>query len=91
MPSPSFLSATAFYFALATLLIYIPTPLATEGKLTAMSTEVKAILALTFLALFTRPIAYPLICLAASCWHPLTGRQLQKGFRQGKEIFHPNH
>jgi hypothetical protein len=32
-------------------------------------------------------IAYPLICLAASCWHLLTGRQLQKGFWQGKEIF----
>ena len=34
-----------------------------------------------------KQIAYPLICLAASCWHLLTGRQLQKGFWQGKEIF----
>ena len=34
-----------------------------------------------------RQIAYPLICLAASFWHLLTGRQLQKGFWQGKEIF----
>ncbi|MBS1794815.1 MAG: class I SAM-dependent methyltransferase [Acidobacteria bacterium] len=34
-----------------------------------------------------KKIAYPLICLAASCWHLLTGRQLQKGFWQGKEIF----
>ncbi len=55
--SLSFLSATAFYFALATLLVYLPTQLATEGNLTALSTEVKAILVLTFLALLTIPIA----------------------------------
>lgn len=53
----SFLSSTAFYFALATLLIYVPTQLATEGNLTAMSTEVKAILAMTVLAVLTMPIA----------------------------------
>jgi O-antigen ligase len=57
LPPLSFLSATAFYFALATLLIYVPTQLANEGNLTVMSTEVKAILALTFLALLTMPIA----------------------------------
>jgi len=57
IPGLSFLSATAFYFALATLLIYIPTQLATEGNLTVMSTEVKAILVMTFLAIFTMPIA----------------------------------
>ena len=57
VPALSFLSATAFYFALATLLIYVPTQLAAEGNLTAMSTEVKAILAMTFLALVTMPIA----------------------------------
>jgi SAM-dependent methyltransferase len=34
-----------------------------------------------------KQLAYPLICLAASFWHLLTGRQLQKGFWQGKEIF----
>lgn len=34
-----------------------------------------------------KQIAYPLICLAASCWHLLTGKQLQKGFWEGKEIF----
>ena len=55
--SLSFLSATAFYFALATLLIYVPTQLAAEGNLTAMSTEVKALLALTILALVTMPVA----------------------------------
>ena len=53
----SFLSATAFYFALATLLIYIPTQLTTEGSLTALSTEVKCILALSLIALLTMPIA----------------------------------
>ncbi len=55
--SLSFLSATAFYFALATLAIYIPAQLATEGSLTMLSTEVKAILALTAIALVTMPIA----------------------------------
>lgn len=34
-----------------------------------------------------KQVAYPLICLAGSCWHSLTGRQLEKGFWQGKEIF----
>lgn len=34
-----------------------------------------------------RQLAYPLICLTASLWHLLTGRQLQKGFWRGKEIF----
>ncbi len=63
--SLSFLSATAFYFALATLLVYLPTQLATEGNLTVLSTEVKAILVLTFLALVTIPIAKdPLIAWA---------------------------
>lgn len=37
--------------------------------------------------LSARQIAYPIICLAASLWHLFTGRQLQKGFWQGKEIF----
>jgi uncharacterized membrane protein YwzB len=53
----SFLSATAFYFALATLLIYVPTQFTTEGSLTVLSTEVKCILLLTFIALFTMPIS----------------------------------
>ncbi|MBX7055252.1 MAG: hypothetical protein K1X36_09870 [Pyrinomonadaceae bacterium] len=55
--SLSFLSATAFYFALATLAIYIPAQLATESNLTMLSTEVKAILAMTALAVITMPIA----------------------------------
>ena len=53
----SFLSATAFYFAIATLLIFLPSQFATEGNLTVLSTEVKAILALTVIAIITMPIA----------------------------------
>lgn len=56
-PSLSFLSATAVYFAIATLLIYIPTQLSTEGNLTVLTTEVKCILVLVLLALLTIPIA----------------------------------
>ena len=37
--------------------------------------------------LSAKQIAYPLVCLAAGFWHLLSGRQLQKGFWQGKEIF----
>lgn len=57
VPGLSFLSATAFYFALATLVIYIPAQLATEGNLTMFSTEVKAVLAMTLIALIMMPIA----------------------------------
>ena len=52
-----FLSATAFYFALATLLVFLPSQFATEGNLTTFSTEVKAILAMTAIAVLTMPIA----------------------------------
>lgn len=34
-----------------------------------------------------KQIAYPLICLTGSVFHSLTGRQLEKGFWKGKEIF----
>lgn len=34
-----------------------------------------------------KQIAYPLICLTGSLWHSLTGKQLEKGFWQEKEIF----
>lgn len=57
IPGLSFLSATAFYIAIATLVIFIPSQLAAEGNLTMFSTEVKAILALTLIALVTVPIA----------------------------------
>lgn len=57
IPALGFLSATAFYFALATLLIYLPTQLSAEGNLTAFPTEVKAVLAMMLIALLTMPIA----------------------------------
>jgi O-antigen ligase len=57
VPGLGFLSATAFYFAAATLAIYLPTQLATEGNLTSFSTEVKAVLALTLISIVTIPIA----------------------------------
>ena len=57
IPGLGFLSATAFYFALATLIIYIPAQLAIEGNLTIFPTEVKALLALTAIAIVTMPIA----------------------------------
>lgn len=57
LPGLGFLSATAFYFALATFAIYIPTQFASEGNLTTLSTEVKCVLALIVLALVTMPIA----------------------------------
>ncbi|MCY7377252.1 MAG: class I SAM-dependent methyltransferase [Pyrinomonadaceae bacterium] len=34
-----------------------------------------------------KQIAYPLICLAGSGWHQMTGKQLTAGFWAGKEIF----
>lgn len=55
--SLSFLSTSAFYFALATLLIYIPTQFTTEGSLTTLSTEVKCILVLCIISLVTMPVA----------------------------------
>lgn len=52
-----FLSTSAFYFALATLAVYIPSQFSAEGSLTILSTEVKCILAMTLIALVTMPIA----------------------------------
>lgn len=52
-----FLSTSAFYFALLTLLIYVPAQLSAEGSLTVLSTEVKCVLAMTAIALLTMPIA----------------------------------
>ena len=57
IPALSFLSTSAFILALATLAVYLPTQFSTEGSLTVLSTEVKCILALAFIALVTIPIA----------------------------------
>ena len=37
--------------------------------------------------LSAKQIAYPLICLAGGAFHSLTGKQLQKGFWRGKEVY----
>lgn len=50
-------TSVALIFALATLLIYLPTQLATEGNLTILTTEVKCLLFLVGWALLTMPIA----------------------------------
>jgi putative inorganic carbon (HCO3(-)) transporter len=57
VPGLGFLVATAFYFAMVTLAIYIPSQVIVESNLTIMTTEVKAIFALTLIALITMPIA----------------------------------
>jgi hypothetical protein len=57
VPALSFLSSTAFYFAIATLALFIPGQFAIEGNLSTFTTEVKAIVVMTALALATIPIA----------------------------------
>lgn len=57
VPGLGFLSATAFYFAAATLAVFIPTQLATEGTLSYLSFEVKMVILLTAVALISVPIA----------------------------------
>ena len=52
-----FLSTSAYYFALATLALYVPAQLSAEGSLTVLSTEIKCIIAMTLIALVTMPIA----------------------------------
>lgn len=56
-PALSGLSSIALIIAVATLLVYLPTQLASEGSLTILSTEVKCILFITFWALLTMPLA----------------------------------
>ena len=51
------LSSIAFIIAIATLIIYLPTQISSEGSLTILSTEVKCILFITFWALLTMPLA----------------------------------
>lgn len=57
VPALSFLAATPFFFAVATLAVYVPTQLSAEGNLTIVSTEIKAVLAMLLIALVTMPIA----------------------------------
>lgn len=57
IPGLGFLSTSAFYIALLTVAVYIPSQLAAEGNLTHFSAEVKAVLAMTLIALVSIPIA----------------------------------
>ena len=57
IPGLGFLQSGAYLIAIATLLIYVPTQVSTEGSLTIFSTEIKAVLTLVALALITLPIA----------------------------------
>lgn len=50
-------TSVALIFAVATLLIYLPTQFSTEGNLTILTTEVKCLLFIVFWALLTMPIA----------------------------------
>ncbi|NNE66276.1 MAG: hypothetical protein HKN33_06895 [Pyrinomonadaceae bacterium] len=57
IPGLGFLAATAFFVAAATLFIYIPAQLSTEGTLTYLSIEVKMVILLTVIALISVAIA----------------------------------
>ena len=57
VPGFGFLNSGAFILAAATLAIYLPTQLSTEGNLTIFNTEIKCVLAMTLLALFLMPIS----------------------------------
>lgn len=57
VPGLGFLASAAIYFAIATMVVYLPSQLVTEGNLTILSTEVKAILAMTLIAFALIPIS----------------------------------
>lgn len=57
VPGLGFMAATTVYFALVTIILYVPSQLVTEGNLSMLTTEVKAVLALTVIALVTMPLA----------------------------------
>ncbi|MFL6373269.1 MAG: O-antigen ligase family protein [Pyrinomonadaceae bacterium] len=57
LPGMEWLAFSAFYVGVATLIIFFPSQLATEGNLTKLSTEVKAVLAMTAIAFLLIPIS----------------------------------
>ena len=57
IPSLSGLSSLALVIAVLTLVVYIPTQLAAEGTLTALTTEVKCVLLMALWGALTIPIA----------------------------------
>lgn len=57
VPGLGFLASAAIYFAVATMAVYLPSQLVTEGNLTILSTEVKAVLAMALIAFALIPIS----------------------------------
>ncbi len=57
LPSLAWLSQSAFWVAIATLIVFIPTQLGLENKITAWTTEVKLVLLLLGLGLLSVPFA----------------------------------
>jgi hypothetical protein len=57
IPSLSGLNSMAWFLALATLLIYLPSQIAAHGSVTILNTETKCILFLAFWALVTIPVS----------------------------------
>ena len=57
IPGAGFLSSVTYFIALATMLVFIPTQFAATGSLSVFVTEIKAVLALTLIALLNMPIA----------------------------------
>lgn len=57
IPALSGFTSLAFVLAMLTLIIYLPSQLATEGNITIFTTEVKCLLFITFWALLAMPIA----------------------------------
>lgn len=57
IPGLGFLTSGAFIIAAATLAVYLPTQFTTEGNVSILTTEVKCVLTMTFLALVLMPIS----------------------------------
>lgn len=57
LPGLTFMAYSAFYTGVVTLIIFFPSQLAVEGNLTILSTEVKALLAMTAIAFVLIPIS----------------------------------
>lgn len=57
VPGLGWMAGTTVYFAILAIVLYIPSQLMTESNLTMLTTEVKAVLALTLIALVTVPIS----------------------------------
>ena len=57
LPGMEWLAFSAFYVGVATLIVFFPSQLATEGNLTKFSTEIKAILVMTAVAAALIPIS----------------------------------